>query len=462
MLTSEPTSATGSALRRLLARREPAGIQFGLERIRALLDGLGNPERAFRAIHVGGTNGKGSVAATAEAVLRGSGRRTGLYTSPHLVRYAERIVVDGEPVGDGPLEAAAGRVLPLAEQVDATFFESTTALAFEVFARSAVEVAVVEVGLGGRLDATNVLDAEVAVITSIDLDHADYLGADPAGIAREKAGIIAPGATVVVGDVSGAARREILAVAAAKGAPVEMFGREFDLPSGGSAGAEGEGSGVRETPEGIEFAYRSGRRPRPLLLRSPLRGAHQAVNVACAVAAVDALTARPAPGSPPSSGLIPERLVAAAVAGVRWPGRFQVERLESGGARVYDIAHNPAAAAKLAGLLTRVLARGELPRPVVLLAAVLGDKDWPAVLGPLLAATDDAVLTDAPSAPPKRRWDLEAAARSMKDAGFDCRTEPDFDRALALSGELAGSGTVLVTGSCYTVGDALRRAGPGS
>jgi dihydrofolate synthase/folylpolyglutamate synthase len=456
--------AAGTALQRLLARRQPESVHFGLGRIRALLEGLGNPERRFRAIHVAGTNGKGSVAATAESILRGAGRRTGLYTSPHLLEFSERIAIDGRPADAALLDEVAAAVLPLADAVDATFFEATTALAFATFVRAGINAAVVEVGLGGRLDATNVLDAEVAVITSIALDHAGYLGSDPAGIAREKAGVVTEGATVVLGDVHGASRRELLAVAERVGAAVEAFGGAF--------GADG----VRETGEGIEFEFWSKRRPgggpgrseggpgsragRRLALRSPLRGAHQAVNVAAAVAAVDAFTDRS-----PGPWLAPDDVVAHGVAGVRWPGRFQIEQVEqvermaAGGAtRVYDVAHNEAAARVLADLVERSSRRGELPRPVVLLVAVLGDKDWRAVLGPLLRVTDDAVLTDAPSAPATRRWDLHAAAAELSRFSA-LRVEPDFERALRLARELACEGTVLITGSCYTVGDAMRIGG---
>lgn len=437
---ADAAEAAGPALRRLLDRPTPTAVDFRLDRIRALLEALGDPQRRFRALHVAGTNGKGSVAATAEAILRADGRRTGLYTSPHLLEVGERIAIDGTPADAELLEASAAEVFPQAEAVDATYFEALTALGFTAFARAGVGSAVVEVGLGGRLDATNVLDAEVAVVTSIDLDHADYLGSDPAGIAREKAGIVAEGATLVIGDIRGAPRRELLAAAERRAATVLSFGEAF---------AAGD---VRETPRGIELTYRSADRPAGLALASPLRGAHQAVNVAAAVAAVDAFTRRP-----PGGELISGDTVKAAVAGVIWPGRFQVEPPggDGGPTHVYDIAHNPAAATMLAGLLERALDRGELSRPAVLLGAVLGDKDWRAVLGPLLTVTDDAVLTDAPSAPAERRWNLQAAAAELSRR-TPLTVEPDFAVALGRARELAGEGTVVVTGSCYTVGDALR------
>lgn len=455
MLTPPP----GGALARLLARGDPATVRFGRERIHALLRGLDSPERDFRAIHVAGTNGKGSVAATAEALLRAAGRRTGLYTSPHVLDFADRIAVDGRTANLALLEHAARAVLPLAESVEATSFEATTALALEAFSRAGVDVAVVEVGLGGRLDATNVLDAEVAVITSIDLDHAAYLGSDLAGIAREKAGIIAPGATIVLGELEPGPRAAIQAVA--EGLPAAGGVRPVRILA---LGEEIRVSDVEEGPEGTAFTYASRVRPGPVRLETPLRGAHQACNAATALAAVDAFE-----GTPP-----PMEVVRRGLASVRWPGRFDVRRgdfaADSEGdsttgssegsagapARVYDIAHNPAAAELLAAQMARAVERGELPRPVVLLAAVLGDKDWRNLLGPLLEVSDRAVFTDAPSAPAARRWNPHEAASELTPWG-PISVEPDFEAALRQAKRRAGSGTLLVTGSSYTVGDALRR-----
>lgn len=452
------TPRTDSALGRLLARRDPATVRFGRERIDALLGGLGRPERDYPAIHVAGTNGKGSVAATAEALLRTAGHRTGLYTSPHVLDVIDRIAIDGRTASAGLLETTAREVLPLAESVEATYFEAMTALALAAFSRAGVDVAVVEVGLGGRLDATNVLDAGVAVITSIDLDHAAYLGSDPAGIAREKAGIIAPGATVVLGEMASEPRAAIQAVA--EGLPAAGGDRPVRILAAGEAIRV---SGVVEGPDATAFVYTSDARPEPLELVTRLPGGHQARNAALALAAVDAFEGVPLPAETVRRGL----------ASVRWPGRFDVRRGASGtgpGAgggeaaggreatptRVYDIAHNPAAAELLAGQVARALERGELSRPVVLLAAVLGDKDWPGLLGPLLEVCDGAVFTDAPSAPPARRWDPREAARELAHRGA-IAVEPDFDTALRQAKRQAGSGTVLVTGSSYTVGDGLRR-----
>ncbi|MGH9330933.1 MAG: bifunctional folylpolyglutamate synthase/dihydrofolate synthase, partial [Vicinamibacterales bacterium] len=206
---------------------ETLGIKLGLENIRRLSAALGDPQEAFPSLIVGGTNGKGSVAAIAAAALGASGRRTGLYTSPHLTNLEERFVVDGRPVTPALLRDAAEAIRAASEQIvtsgalpaPPTFFEATTAVAFELFKRARVEVAVLEVGLGGRFDATNIVTPAAAAITSIDLDHTDLLGPTLEGIAREKAGIIKPAVPVVVGERKPGPRAVIEAAAAERGAP---------------------------------------------------------------------------------------------------------------------------------------------------------------------------------------------------------------------------------------------------
>ena len=429
MLTTSVTSA--GALATLLARKPARRVNWGLGRMRFMLRALGNPEADLEVIHVAGTNGKGSVVVTADSILRAGGLRTGRYTSPHLVGFSERIVIDGCPAENELLESCARDVLPLANKVDATFFEATTALAFEVFGRSGVTTAVVEVGLGGRLDATNVLDASVAVVTSIANDHADYLGTDLVAIAREKAGIISNARTAVIGPVGGDAGDLLVELAADSSERVLRFGREM------SAQAVEIGS------DGTSFTYRCGDARGPLRLHTPLHGRHQATNAALAVAATDAFT----------GGVLDDAQLQAGVGAVNWPGRFQVEH-HGDGTWVYDIAHNSAAAQVLADIVQQF----ELPGPIVLLASVLGDKDWTAVLAPLLEVVETAVFTVAPSAPSERRWDVSAACEAL-DGSAAIEVVPDFDRALVTARARAGAGTVLVTGSCHTVGDALRRNG---
>ncbi len=396
-----------------------------------MLENLDRPEADLRAIHVAGTNGKGSVVVTADAVLRAAGHRTGRYTSPHLVAFSERIVIDGQPASQDLLESCARDVLPLADKADATFFESTTALAFTAFARAGVTSAVVEVGLGGRLDATNVLAGTVSVVTSIAHDHGEYLGADLASIAREKAGIFRPDGTAIIGPVTRAAGAALGEVAAEVGTTTRWIGTDFDAAA------------KESRDQGTGFTYESWLRSVPIRLCTPLRGAHQVTNAALAVAAADAFT----------GGTLSDAEIMEGVSSVTWPGRFQVET-ETDGTWIYDIAHNPAAAEALAS----VISSSDLPQPVVLLAAVMGDKPWPDVLAPLLAVTEAAAFTVAPSGPVQRRWD-PWAAREALDCPDAVQVVCDFDGALATARARAGQGTVLVAGSCHTVGDALRRNG---
>ena len=303
--------ASGSALGRLLARQPPTDIQWGLERVTAVLAELGEPQHAWPSIHVAGTNGKGSVAVTAARVLEASGRTVGLYTSPHLIDFRERIVIGGAPVDQDVLEACAARVLPLAEQQDCSFFESATALAFLAFAEAGIDAAVVEVGLGGRLDATNVIVPRAAVVTGIARDHAEYLGDTLELIAAEKAGIVKAGVPLVLGPMPD----RLLDVFRARAAELEAT--TFTL------GLDAAASSVRPADGGTAFTYVSPAAPDGIELWTPLFGSHQASNAALAVLALE----RGGFGPPPDA-------VRTGVADVRWPGRFQW--VESGGVWVLE------------------------------------------------------------------------------------------------------------------------------
>ncbi|CAN5801132.1 folylpolyglutamate synthase/dihydrofolate synthase family protein [soil metagenome] len=417
-----------------LFARTSGGIRWGLERTEELLAGVGDPHRRFHSLLIGGTNGKGSVAALCESALRADapqGRRIGLYTSPHLISFAERIRIDGRPAPDGRLLAAAERLRPAIERTGATFFEATTAIAFLCLAEADVEVAVVEVGLGGRLDATNVLSPLVTAVTNVALDHTEYLGDSLAQIAAEKAGIFRAGVPALTGEEE----PEVLAVlrerAAAVGAPLRTLD-ELVRTERVDTGAEGTA---------VAFASDHwGRRS----LRAPLPGEHQARNALLALELLGLLPAE----------LRPEwESVARGFAEVRWPGRLQVERIR-GTTWLFDVAHNPAGVAVLANALGAL----ELPRPLVLVAGILADKAWAKMLPPLLARADAAIFTIPPSAPPDRRWDPEMAARSLSPTGA-VRVIPDLAAALSRATTLAPHGTVLVTGSVHTVGDAMRELG---
>jgi dihydrofolate synthase/folylpolyglutamate synthase len=391
-----------------------------------MLRALGDPHLAAEYVHVGGTNGKGSTAALLDSVLRRSGKRTGLYTSPHLSDFAERIRIGGEPVGDHLLEECARDVLPAAESQDASFFESATVLAFEAFRRSGCETVVLEVGLGGRLDATNVVDPSVTVISSIARDHSDYLGDTLEEIAAEKAGIMKPGAPAVVGSLSAGPLDVVLNRAAELGVPVDVLGRDMSLAD------------VTVDLDGTRFCYRSGGWAGGVRVHTRLVGEHQARNAALAIRALERFD---------SSVSVQD--VVAGMAAVSWPGRFEVLNPE-GECWVLDIAHNPEATRTLAEMVEDL----PLPRPVVLLLSILGDKPWSEMLFPLLNSASSSVFTIAPSSPEERRWNPREALQAA--AGSPVELELDFDRAMRRARELAGRGTVVVTGSAHTVGDARK------
>jgi dihydrofolate synthase / folylpolyglutamate synthase len=409
--------------------RLTGGIRWGLERTRRLLSAVGDPHRAYRVIHVGGTNGKGSVAAHLDSVLRCDGRSVALYSSPHLCSFRERVRIEGRPITEDALIAAARRLWPAIQREQPSFFEATTVIAFLAMAEAGVDTAVVEVGLGGRLDSTNVVEPDAVVLTNVSLDHVQLLGPTVEHVAREKAGII-KSAPVVTGETAGPALDLFRAAAAAAGARLNVLD-------------PANVSDVRTELDGTRFTLR-GTAWGELALVTPLLGSHQAVNAALAVLALDELGA----GRPSR---------AAVVEGLRrtsWPGRLQLERID--GVRwLFDVAHN------VAGVEALVAAVRALPleRPLVAVVGVLGDKDWGNMLTPLCAAAERVILTAPPTAPPDRRWDPEQVLREVRCPG--AATLDDFGAALGRAQQLAqaSGGSVLVTGSFHTVGDALAAFG---
>lgn len=415
------------ALTRRLFPSLATEVEWGLDRTRAALADLGDPHRTFASIHVGGTNGKGSVAAACASVLRADGRRVGLYTSPHLVSFTERYRIDGEPASEERLSEVAAGVRGAVEGHGLTFFEAATVLAFELFRREELEIAVVEVGLGGRLDATNVLRPEVTAVTNVALDHVQHLGRSLEGIAREKAGIVKEGVPLVTSEAKAELVRVLREAAHREGAPFHRVERS-DLRA------------LRAGPEGSRFRFEAP--PWGVLsLRCPLPGAHQALNAALAVRILGLLR----------DVLRPEReAVRRGIASLRWPGRIQLTRIR-GSTWVFDVAHNAAAARSLVEALPAL----DLPSPVVIVAGLLADKDPEAILPPLAAEADVVVLTVPSTAPPGRRWDPERG-RAALGPGVRVEVVPELERALETAGRLAGSGSVIVTGSHHTVGGALR------
>lgn len=371
---------------------------------------LGHPERHFPAIHIGGTNGKGSTCAFLAADLAARGFRVGVYTSPHLVSPTERIVVDDAPISEDAFTQWTRTIQADVERLDASFFEATTAIAFADFAARGVDIAVVEVGLGGRLDATNVLTPLVSVVTKIALEHTDYLGPDLASIAREKAGIAKPGIPFVTGETDPAVREVLTSEARSRGATPIVT--------------------VDPSPSA------SFRVPLPPT-RLGLRGPHQVHNAWVARAALAVL--------PPPFGL-PGDGIPVSFADARIPGRYDVR-----GTWIFDVAHNPDGMA----VLVAALREHRPPRPLHALVGIRNDKDWRPMLAQLAGEVDRAVLTVAPSVPEGQRWAGHELSgwTDERVIGQPVVFEPDFARALELVQD--GAATTLVTGSFHTVGDAL-------
>ena len=361
---------------------------------------LGRPDRHFPAIHIGGTNGKGSTCAFIANELMAQGWRVGLYTSPHLVSPTERITVDGVPIGEDAFTEWTAQLKTHIERVDASFFEATTALAFADFAARDVDIAVVEVGLGGRLDATNVLMPLVSAVTKIALEHAEYLGPDLKGIAREKAGIAKPKVPFVTGESDPEIRAEIVKEAKRRGAEPIITVDTTLAPR-------------KDT-------------------RLGLRGRHQLAN---ALVAHGVLNALPAPFGPVGKNL-PGSFADAYI-----PARFELR-----GKWIFDVAHNPDGMKVVADAVQT--AQPPIRRPLHALVGIRNDKDWRAMLEILRPVVDRLVLTVPPSIPVMQRWSLD-------DLDALSHFDPDFTHALEDIQQ--GAGSVLVTGSFHTVGDALAR-----
>ena len=421
------------------------------ERIEALVDLLGQPQRSFRSIHLTGTNGKTSTARMVDDLVRAFGLRTGRFTSPHLAEITERIVVDGEPVSARTFVEAYRELVPFLDLVDGqfdinlSFFEVMVALAYSIFADAPVDVAVVEVGLGGEWDATNVIDAEVAIVTPIDLDHTQLLGDTVAEIAKEKAGIIKPDATAVMAAQPADAAAELLRRAVDVGASVAREGLEFGVLDRRVA----VGGQVMNL-QGLGGVYDE--------VFLPLHGAYQAQNAALALAAVEALL-----GVGAASGPLDVATVREVFAAVRSPGRLEAVRAAP--TVLVDAAHNPH------GMAATVAAVGEAFdfRRLVGVVGVLADKDARAMLSVLEPVLDEVVITQNSS--PRADPADQLAAVAVEVFGAERVTvEPRLDDALETAvrlaeespdGVLSGAG-VLVTGSVITAGEArtmLRQAG---
>ena len=439
-------------VQRYLRSLDRFGMKPGLERIKAILGRLGHPEAAFPAVHIGGTNGKGSTASMTASILRRAGYRVGLYTSPHLVAYNERIQVDGRPILDEELAAVFEEVAAAASRVsrelgsDPTEFEVGTAAAFLHFCRARVDVAVVEVGLGGRLDSTNIVRSQAVAIGPISLDHTSVLGPDIASIAREKAGIFKPGVPAVIAPQPPEAER-VLDEAAGHGSTPLVWVREEQRESPPRKGPGMGGSEARYTvidwgPQGGRFRLETPRRVYADLHTS-LLGLHQVQNAAVAVTLIDALAE--------AGFAVGEEAVRKGLAEAEWPGRFEL--FQGKPMILLDGAHNPAGARAFAASF-KDLFPGRRP---VFVVAVTGEKELRDVLGPI-APFASALVATKPVSSRLAAVEPEALAACARELGVESSACPTVDEALDRARKLAGpEGMVCVCGSLYLVGDVRGR-----
>ena len=409
------------------------GPRLGLERIRSLLGRLGQPQRSFRAVHVAGTNGKGSTAAMIEAGLRAAGHSTGLYTSPHLARFNERVRINGRDIHDEGFAAAVEEVRQANEWLvaregrhgHASFFESVTATAFCALRRESIDWGVVEVGLGGRLDATNVLQPQLCVVTPIDFDHEEFLGKARASIATEKAGILKPGAKVVLAPQHSDAELALTSRAEEVGAPMVRVGRDWRAEN------------ITEVDGYYRFEATkmpSSNSPRTrVVVELSLAGEHQVVNALTAAAALDALGVEAA-------------AISRGIKQTRWPGR--IEQLSGEPPILLDSAHNAGGARALA----KFLQRHKSGRPIHLIYGASRDKPVDEVAGILFPLARRVTLTRAQVKRSLRPQTLLSIADHHHDR---IDLTPTLEAALAKAqANASADGLIVVTGSVFLVGEA--------
>lgn len=432
-------STMKEALERLYARRT-FGIKLGLDVEHALLGRMGNPEGNYAIIHVAGTNGKGSVCALLDSILRTAGYKVGLYTSPHLVRFNERMCVDGCPIGDDELGDLVGEIESLSDAVvgelgqEPTFFECATAIALEYFRRQVVQIAILETGMGGRLDATNVVMPFVSVITRISVEHSMYLGSDIETIALEKAGIIKEGRPVVCGAMNEeafgvikrvATEKRTLLAEADESVTIRVISRDL--------------SGQKLNVETGDTSYGT--------MRFPLLGQHQVENLATAVAAIEVLN---------SVGTLNIRKddIIAGISSVHWPGRCQVFRNDP--PVIVDGAHNPGAAEALAGSLKQIF-KG---RPLGLVIGMCADKDVKSFLKPFsnLVKKLWVVLIKSDRSMPAAQ--ISAVGKTM---GWEvCETTLSVALDEAEDWAHNTGGAVCITGSLFLAGEVMQNVKEGA
>ena len=437
--------------------------KFDLAHMRVLLERLGHPERTFPSALIAGTNGKGSTAATLSSILRASGLKTGLYTSPHLVRINERIRISGAEISDDDFARLHGDVDRVAERLvvegalpwHPSFFEMMTAIAFCYFSEQRVDVAVLEVGMGGRLDATNVVEPLVSVIADISLDHQKFLGNTVAEIAREKAGIIRPGGVVVTlpqqpeaNDVIGNTILDVEAIgvsAVQYVPPVSPASAPYLVPASRQNPFTAEfAETAAENAEKTLYRYPLQVMGKEILVESPLVGRHQLRNVALAIAAAEDLSKQGLAGITPDS-------IEQGIRQAHWPGRFQVIPAQNGWPEiVFDVAHNPAGA----WALRSTLSEHYEDRPLIFVFGAMRDKAISEMTEILFPVAQRVVVTqphNPRAASPEEI--VEAASRTGADIEAVAEVKAALDTARAAAGS---SSIVVVTGSIYLVGEAMQ------
>ena len=433
-------SKAAFVLEELMKRVPENKIRPRLEPTRRAVELLGDPQRSYRVIHITGTNGKTSTTRFIERILREHGLRTGRFTSPHLIKFTERMAIDGEPVSDEVLYSVYVDIEPILEMVDQelaakseaplTFFEALSVLGFAVFADAPVDVLVLEVGMGGAWDSTNVADGDVAVFTPIGLDHMDRLGSNISEISETKSGIIKPGSLVVSSHQTTEALEVLKRVAEEKAEGRFLLGAEFFVEF-----QEATPTGQRVMVSGLAGRYGP--------YEAPVFGVHQSENLAVAIAAVEAFL---------GGGKVPiaDDVLRSAVADLSSPGRLQLVRTEP--AILLDGAHNPAGAKTLATSLKSEFS----DKPLVGLLAVLSDKDVAGVISELSGCFQNVVTTASSS---NRSLDANALAVISRDhSGAMTESEPEVKQALERARAIAREidGMVVVTGSISLVGDVLQ------
>lgn len=425
MTAGAPRFADYQATTEYLYALKSGGVRFGIDRMALFSAALGNPERAYPTVHVAGTNGKGSVSAMLESIFRAAGYRTGLYTSPHLVKLGERVQVNRRILTEAELIRYTNELVPVADRLGTvcvddrpSFFEFMTAMAFLQFAREKVDIGVIEVGLGGRLDATNVVQPEVTVITSIGIDHIEQLGGTLAEIAREKAGIIKPGRPVVIGRLPPEAEVVVRAIAREKNAPVVSVREEF-------------GENIADYPT------------------TNLAGDYQRWNAATATLVARLLQSR--------FSALSDKAIAVGLTTVVWPGRW--ERMLVGGRTVIlDASHNPEGAAMLDCNLARL--REETGRRPIIITGVLGEYRARALLEVIGRHAEEVHLVTPLQARACSHAELEALAgpelSSRLHRATVCGLFPT-EHSCAVGGP---DDVVVVTGSLYLLGEIMERLHP--